>query len=192
MENNILETVARSLNVELPYRENLDEYLDMILPVVRRWGEDINEVANYSVKGGKPWLEVRDEENFHNVVVHFFNEGGEYLKSIDGNVMRGKWRILEGTNKIIIELGGGGKPVQTELYELAYLDQTFFILKKHGNQQRNRKYFAMGFELSVAGLEWRDYVELLFNNYRRRHQSYRLTVGFVAVVILIILIYAFF
>ncbi|MBK7335270.1 MAG: hypothetical protein IPJ00_03540 [Saprospirales bacterium] len=183
-----LETILRSLNVELPLRDNLDDYIDIIVPEIRKWGEDLSEMNYYSSKGGKPWPEVRDEDNFHNTIVHFFNEGGEYLRSTDGNVIKGQWRLLEGTNKMIIDLGGG----LSELYELAYLDSYFFILKKHGDQKRARKYFAMGFEPYIKGLEWRDYVEELFNTYRRKHRTYQLITGAVVILIIIVLALSFF
>ena len=190
-QQNWLETILRSLNVELPPRESLDEYLDIIIPEVRKWGEDLAETKYYSHPGGKPWLEVRDEENFHNTVLHFFNDNGEYLRSTDGNVIKGRWRLLEGTNKMIIEAGdkGGG---MGELYELAYLDTYFFILKKHGSQSRRKKYFAMGFEPYVKGLEWRDFAEALFNTYRSKHRTYQIAIAVIAVVVLILLLFSFF
>ena len=208
----MLETVLRSLNVELPHRESLDEYLDIIIPAVRKWGEDLGETKYYSQEGGKPWLEVRDEDNFHNTIVHFFNElqqggnpaSGEYLRSTDGNVIKGRWRLLEGTNKMIIEMGGGGGGGgdkgggggggggQSELYELAYLDSYFFILKKHGEQRGRRKYFAMGFEPFIKGLEWRDYAEALFNTYRSKHRTYQITMAIVVILVILVLALSFF
>jgi hypothetical protein len=186
-EQNWLETILRSLNVELPELDSLDEYVDEIIPKVRKWGEDLSETHFYSSPGGKPWLEVRDEENFHNTVLHFFNDGGEYLRSTDGNVIKGRWRLLEGTNKMLIE-SGGDKGGLTELYELAYLDNYFFILQKHGSQQRRKKYFAMGFELYVKGYEWRDYAEALFNTYRSRHRTYQYTMAGVIILVIVILL----
>jgi hypothetical protein len=190
VENKWLEPVLRSLNVELPPRDTFEEYLDLILPEIRQWSEDLEEEHFFSMEGGKPWLEVRDEENFHNSIVHFFNPKGEYLRSIDGNVIRGKWRLLEGSNKMLIETQE--KASSMEMYELAYLDRYFFILKKHGNQARRRNYFVMGFEPAVQGLEWRDYVEALFNIYRNRKGSYRFVIYIIAIVIVIIVLLSIF
>ena len=192
MENKFLESVARSLNVELPYRENLGEYLDLILPEIQNWGEDISERSFYSSRGGKPWMEVRDDDNFNSKILHFFNDQGEYLRVTNGDVNRGKWRYMADTNKFMIEIGGGGGKSggggANELYDLAYLDANFFILKKSG---RNR-YFVMGREGLVSGLEWRDYVELLFNNYRNRAKNYQLAVGVILVVIIIVILFSVF
>ncbi|MEM1219362.1 MAG: hypothetical protein AAGH79_10635 [Bacteroidota bacterium] len=193
MENNFLEVVARSLNVELPERSTMDDYLDLIIPEIRQWGEDLNETKFYVQKGGKPWMEIRDEANFTSTILHFFNEGGEYLRSTNGDIIRGKWRLLENTNKMIIEAAGGGKDKGgSELYELAYLDNAFFILKKHGQQNRKRRYFAMGYEYAVKGLEWKDYIELLFNTYRSKHSNYRSVIIIIMVVIVIIVLLSIF
>lgn len=166
--NNPLDNIEETFEINLPVRESLDDYLDEILPDIRPLGEDLSEQQYYVMPGGKPWLEVRDDPNFQEAVLHFFNEGGEYLQSVDGNVIRGRWRLLDGTNKIIIELGGSDRnPGRSELYELAFLNARFFILVKHGNQHKQgRKYFFMGFEPMIRGLKWKDCVDLLYNEYR--------------------------
>jgi hypothetical protein len=189
---NWLESLLRSLNVELPHRENLEEYIDMIVPAVRKWGEDLSETKYYSSSGGKPWLEVRDEADFHNTILHFFNPEGEYLRATDGNVLRGKWRVLEGTNKMIIDLSGDKGGGISELFELAYMDAEFFILKKHGNQLGRRKYLTMGFEPYTSGLEWRDYAEALFNTYRSKARTYRYALAFAVFVAILILLFSIF
>lgn len=179
----MIETFLRSLNIELPIRDTLDEYLDIIIPSVRKWGEDLGETKYYSKEGGKPWLEFRDQDNFHNTILHFFNVGGEYLKSTDGNVIKGKWRLLEGTNKLIIEIGDLEKGGTAELFELAYLDSNFFILRKHGEQPGRRKYTSLGYEPYIQGLEWRDYAEALFSTYRNKARTYQIVAAVVIIVI---------
>lgn len=195
MENKIVDKVSRSFSVELPARETLDQYLDLILPEVRPWGEDLNEKEHYVSTGGKPWLEIRDDEGFHEAVLHFFNEGGEYLQSVEGNVSRGRWRLLDGSNKIILEMSN-----RSELYELAFLSSAFFILKKHGNKNSGggkpgkgrRKYFVMGFEPYMIGLEWRDYIELLFNTYRSQHNTYKTLAIFLVILLAVIILFSLF
>ncbi len=215
--DNPLQNIDQTFEINLPEKQSLDEYLDEMLPGIRPLSEDLRETKFYAVEGGKPWLEIRDDPNAQEMVLHFFNEGGEYLKSIDGNVTRGRWRLLDQTNKIIIEQGGksggsqggsggkgggkgggshggqqgGGKssgPAKSELYELAFLNAQFFILKKHGDQTRKgrRKYFMMGYEGTVRGLKWLDCVELLFNEYRNQWSAFN-TIVVIAVVILVIL-----
>lgn len=192
LENAFLDRIFKMFSVELPYLDNLDDYLDTILPEMQQWGEDLIEQEYFVQYGGKPWLEVTDDEHALEDVLHFFNDDGEYLRSIDGNVFKGSWRLLPNTNKIVIEQGSG--TTKTEMYDLAYLDDYFFILQKRGDQPRkgNAKYLAMGYEPAVSGLEWRDYVEALFNNYRNRSKTYRIVIwGIVLVAILIIALSVF-
>ena len=202
--DNPLQNIDKTFELDLPERQTLDDYLDTVLPGIRHLGEDLREMKFFVVEGGKPWMEIRDDPNFQETVLHFFNEGGEYLQSVDGNVSKGRWRLLDQTNKIIIEQGGssrggskgggdnrsGGNPSKSELYELAFLNPQFFILKKHGDQTRKgrRKYFFMGYEGTVRGLKWLDCVELLMNEYRNQWSQFNTWVV-VAVVILVLLFF---
>ncbi|MCB0704496.1 MAG: hypothetical protein KDC34_04270 [Saprospiraceae bacterium] len=189
MEFKFLDVFSRSLSLELPKYETMYEYLDFIIPLVRPWGEDIDEMEYYSQEGGKPWMEIREDESFHDVILHFFNEGGEYLRSVNGNMTKGKWRILEQSNKIIIEAGN-----VSELYELSYLDGVFFILRKHGDHHTNpkRKYFTLGDERVMTDLIWRDYVEALYNTYRNKAVLFRTLVYAAMIFVVAIILFAIF
>lgn len=186
-----MEKITGEFEIELPAQQKLDDYLDLILPQIRQYSEDLREMENYVMAGGKPWQEIRDDVSFQEVVLHFFNDGGEYLQSVDGNVSKGRWRLLDTTNKIIIE-SGGGKFNTSELYELAFLDQNFFILKKHGDQQRkrSRQYLMMGYEGAVRGLKWKDAVELLFNQYKGQMGSFNYFVIAAIVLVLIVILFS--
>ena len=183
MDNKIVDTVSRSFEVELPQANTLDQYLDFIIPQIYQWGEDLGETKHYVAPGGKPWLEFRDSENFHEAVLHFFNEGGEYLQVVNGNISKGRWKLLGDTNKLIIEQGN-----RSELFILGFLSETFFILKKHGRGT----YLVMGYEPRVAGLEWRDYVESLFNTYRENESNTKTTLIVIIVIVAIIVLFSVF
>ena len=177
MLNQFIQELRESFDVSLPERNSMSEYLDTIIPLIRASSEDINEIVNYSSEGGKPWMEVRDDVSFNSVVLHFFNKNGEYLRSTNGDIFKGKWRTLPDSNKIIIDAGA------SELFELAYLDRNFFILKKHGNHS-HRKYFCMGSERLVRNIEWKDYVELLFSNYESNVSKFKITLTLVVLAII--------
>lgn len=168
--NNPLDQIGDTFSVDLPKAQSLDDLLDAVLKEVRQYGEDLREQKFYSVPGGKPWLEITDNPEHQEAVLHFFNDQNEYLQSVDGNVSKGRWRLLDTTNKIIIEQGGDrDRPAKSELFELAFLNANFFILKKHGTESSKpgkRKYLFMGHERAVRGLKWTDAVELLFDEYR--------------------------
>lgn len=182
MKNKWGERLARTMEVPLPYADSLDEYLDTLIPTVRPWGEDLRESVYYE---DTPWLEMKDDDLFHETVLHFFNEGGEYLISINGNVDGGSWRFLERSNKLLIEIGG-----QAELYELAFLNRNFFILAKHGDQRRlgAPKYFVLVNERMGRNLEWRDAMELLFNTYRQNNNMYIILALLILLIIAVAII----
>ncbi|MCO6486956.1 MAG: hypothetical protein J5I98_00995 [Phaeodactylibacter sp.] len=176
MENKLLEKVSQAWSTEMPHSETMDEYLDQLLPSVRAIGEDLKESHFFL---GKHWLEFRDDEKFHDTVLHIFNDGGEYLKSVNGDVSSGSWRLM-GSNKIMIE---------DELFELSFLDPEFFILAKHGDQKRlkKQKYFVMVFEPVGKRLEWRNVVEKLYAKYRDSNTYYYI-LAFVIVLVMILLV----
>ncbi len=177
----MLDRFSQALTVELPVAETMDEYIDSMLSKVRPWSEDLREEQFYL---NKPWLEFRDDLTFHEAILHFFNEGGEYIRSIDGNFSMGEWRHMEGSNKLLISIEG-----ENELYDLAFLDNQFFILDKHGDQHRlgEDKYFVMLYEPIGKRLEWRDAMELLFNKYRNSNGFY-ITLGAIVLLIIIMLV----
>ncbi len=183
LENKLLDPILRVFSLELPFYETMDDYLDFIIPLIRPWSEDLNETEYYIEK---PWMEVRDQEDFQEAVLHFYNEEGEYLISIDGNVYPGTWQAIEKNNKLILTRPIEGA-AQRELFDLAFVNDDFFILRKHGDQQRKgyKKYFLMGRENLVSGLEWRDVMELLFNRYRSNSIIILMVVGFLILAALV-------
>ena len=202
MENKITENIARNFELPLPDGATMDQQLDAILPKVKPWGEDLYETQYYV---GTRWLQIQDDDSFHESILHiFFDEGagGEeegggnqriYLISIDGNITKGIWNILERSNTLILEkVDADGNSFTSELYDLAFLNKDFFILKKHGNQIRKggKKYFVLAREGAVRGLEWRDVMELLYNQYRN-NSAYIISLIGLVLTVLGILLYSF-
>ena len=182
LDNKLLGNITKPFSLELKEHDSMDAYLDEIIPNVKPWSEDLREEVFYL---DTRWLEIRDDDDFLETVLHIFRPEEEYLLSIDGNISKGKWRRLEKSNTLIIDLGEDGAVVKSELYDLAFLNKDFFILKKHGDQQRKgkRKYFALCRENIVRDLEWREIMDMLFNNYRNNSQF----LFFMAVVIIIVI-----
>jgi hypothetical protein len=148
---------------------DMDAYLDFILPKVIPYGEDLRE-ENFWL--GKRWKEVRQEEGFHEAILHFFNTGGEYMLSIDGNLMKGSWKPFGGYNSLVMEMGG-----RSELFDLRFLNNDFIILTKHGDQGRKglRRYFVLVHEPATKhggrDLDWLSIMEKLFNVWRENSLS---------------------
>lgn len=177
-----LEKYTKAFNVELPVSDSMDDYIDFILSHIRPMSEDMREEEYWL---GRRWMEIRDDLSFHEAVLHIFNEGGEYLIIVDGNISSGEWSHLDHANSMRIRHGA-----RDELYDMAFLNDDFLIIKKHGDQKRKgqNKYFVLGAESSVRGLEWRDCMELMFNVYRSnsRWGSYLTAIVVILAVILIL------
>lgn len=157
--------ISRALSPELPADlGTMDQHLDFILPKVIPYGEDLREGQFWL---GKRWKEVRDDEGFHEAILHIFNADGEYLLSLDGNVLKGTWKQLGTSNSLILELAG-----KSELFDLRFLNSDFLVLTKHGDQVRKgqRKYFFLVHEPATRGsggeLDWRNLMEKMFNIWR--------------------------
>lgn len=121
-----------------PKRANLEEYLDFLIPKVRYYGEDLVETEYYL---GKRWNEFRP--NSSDVILHIFDPkmkpsqlsgppGTDHLRVTNGDVSVGAWSFMEG-NKMIIQ-----HPNQ-ELYDLSFLNDYFFIIRKHGTNNMGYK-----------------------------------------------------
>lgn len=197
MENKLFDWIADYFNTPFPEAETLAESIDRIIPEIRAHSEDLREEHFYT---NKPWMEVRDDENFHELVIHFFNpalnpkpaeEDGdedfterEYLRTTDGDVWRGKWRYVH--NKILI---GDEDYEETKAYELVFMDNEFMILRLLANPKRflteeKNKYFVLALEPLGRRMEWYDLMRYLFE----KHQSNTLVYYIIAIFIAIIAI----
>jgi hypothetical protein len=169
-EVKIFNDISKSLSPDLPPNlGSMDEHLDYILPKIRPYGEDINE-GKFWMR--KRWREVREDEGFHEAILHIFNDGGEYLLAIDGNVMKGSWKQLGTYNTLILEISG-----KNELFDVSFMNGDFLILTKHGDQTRKglRRYFVLAHEpITRSGgreVDWRNIMEKMFNLWRENSLS---------------------
>jgi hypothetical protein len=180
--NKFIGSVTGVLETELPKQEKLDDYVDFILEKIGSWGHGLSEKEFFI---GKRWLEVRDQYDFVEDILHIFNEADEYLISIDGNIITGKWRLLAGDKGMIIEQGD-----KKELYDLAYLDENYLILRKHGDQMRRgqSKYFVLATESSASKLSWHQLMDELYNVHRGNvNYTYTVTATIVLIIVALIL-----
>jgi hypothetical protein len=187
VEIKLFDKMLQPLRQNLPEANSIDDYLEYkILPKVRPWSEDLREQKFYI---GKSWMELRDDVNFHKTVLHLFNPDGEYLKSEDGEISCGKWRFLAESNKFLIM--EDDKDCDGELYDLAFLDDDYFILRKHGNQRKLGKptFFLMLHEPLAKRTNWREAMEILYDKANRSVGFYILLfVAFLLVIIIWLLL----
>jgi hypothetical protein len=182
--DNIARDFSRAFSPELPSDlGSMDDYLDFIIPRVRPFGEDLAE-KNHWIPFR--WKELRDEDGFHESILHIFNPEGEYLLVLDGNIIRGSWR-LHGANTLILEISG-----RSEMFDMRFMNRYYLILAKPGDQVRKgfRKYFVLVNEAaSRAGgrdLDWRNQMERLFNLWRENNVSLWSWVFFVIILTIIV------
>lgn len=182
MQNPPLKNVHREFDLDLPDFIHMDECVTFVLGKIEHLSRQLHE-QEYFI--GKRWLEVRDDNEFQEMVLHIFNEGGEYLVSIDGDIHKGNWRFLKESNTLITEYLG-----KNELYDLAFLNEDFFVLLKHGNQtyKGQRRYLVLGNEEQIKNLNWRSVMDKMLNIYRSNSQM----LLFIFIGIVIIAIIAFF
>ncbi|MEZ4987999.1 MAG: hypothetical protein R2795_23715 [Saprospiraceae bacterium] len=174
MNNRMLDKVAKPFNVELPEAEGLDDMIGKILPAIRPHSEDLREQEFYLKRN---WIEIRDDEDFHEVILHVFDEDGEYVRVVDGNIECGEWRIMNG--KFVF----GPSSCDAEVYELVFLDEEFFILTKHGNYRKfDRRFLVFIIEPLFKKLNWHEAMEFLFDKYRNTNSF------FITITILLVLI----
>ncbi len=179
MSKNIFSPVQNAFQQELPECESMDEYLDAILPKLQAYSEPIEKEGFLNVR----WLEVNEDEDFRDVMLHIFCVDHEYLISVDGNITKGTWKTLAGDQTFIFEVGG-----RRELYDCVFNHGDFLILKKHGNQQRRgqQKYFFLGRESFIGEKDWAEVIQSLFdisaNNFK--FMSYVFVVGLIIFIIL--------
>lgn len=180
MESKFLDTVTGLFELNLPTDlQTLDQHIEFIIPRVQSWSEDLWEEKFYI---NKRWKEIRDADTYHEVVLHMFMQGGEYMVVIDGDITKGTWRYIKETNTFIVEYGG-----KSSLFDLVFLNGDFFILRKHGDQTRKgrQKYYIYGNEKSTGKLDWRNAMEKLFSLYR---ENSNFTIRLLAVIVIIVFV----
>ena len=169
------------------FEETLDGQIEELLPLIQPNSKSLSDSIDYL---NFSWVEIRDELNFHNRVLHIFNrEGGNYIRSTDGNSEEGKWRFLDvEKQKLSISL-----PESNELFNLVFLDEDFFILTKPSNPMGFKKprYLVMVKEkFAKEGIEWHHVTEVLYNKYEEKTSFSPLIVGFILVLVIIIILFS--
>jgi hypothetical protein len=175
-----LDKIESYFELKQPKFDSLDEAIDTIIPKVQAYSSDLKDEASYL---DKRWMEIRDTDDFHEAVLYIFRKGGECLVSFEGNISKGTWKYLHESNTWLWSSGKG-----EELYDLIFLNSAFFILQKHGNKARNRKYFVMVTESMARRFNWRDMFLSLYNQYLDSAKFRFWTVILVAFIVFILVL----
>lgn len=186
----LINQVFASMNEELPEFKSLDNGIDYLVRYVGRFSEDLWEKEFYT---DKRWKEYRDDVNFQETILHVFQENGTYLRIIDGDIYAGSWENTLGG--IVIQFAK-----KHELFERVFLDEQFFILKKHGDHSakgNSAKYFmviteSLSHKMSRVlrrPAEWNDILDQMYEKYRKS-SNFMVVIFFV--VCLVIILYSIF
>jgi len=182
MQERLLDKIAEPFNIQLPERSTMDQTIDEILGLIRQNSESLREDEYYV---NSQWVELFDDLKQQAVKLYVFQDGGRLLISTNGKVENASWSLLQGTEKMIISAGAMGG----ELYNLAFLDGEFFILKRHGDPRAHtRKYRLFVNERVAARLEWNEALERLYSKYRNTSSPF--IIATLLVVLTIILFFA--
>lgn len=173
-----LNNLFSSSNDDLPEFDNLAQGIGFLMRYLRPYSEGLSDYEFYL---NRRWMEVRDEVEFQEAVLHVFKEQGEYWHIIDGDVAGGSWEHdLRG---IILQFAG-----QHELFELVFLNEDFFILKKHGNHDSKgykSPYLFLASEGLARNAEWPELLNVMYDYYKD-NSSYKTIVFFVLIVVIIV------
>lgn len=148
---------------EFEFNVDQDLQLDLILEQLAPWSEDIFEFREKDYFKTR-WLQVLEPDQASSILHLFFPEDNEYLYSLDGDILfRGTWQPLDDNNSFIINRVTNNQITKSELFDLAYLSEDFFILKKHGDQTKKGKpkYLFLASEEIVDGNNHDDIILLL-------------------------------
>ena len=162
---------------------NMDDFLDDFVPEIRHWSEDLDEKEYYT--GDFPWRELRDEEDFDASIMYFFKEESEFLYSINGNVQAGHWRHLQ-SNKLLIEKNLG-QHTDSELYNMLYMNEDFFILGKPGDQRAlgKSKYLVLIRDHKIGNADWRTAMHILTEKHKKGFGNLLIVIVIVAILLII-------
>ncbi len=189
MEGKFLDRIAENFNPAAPDGQTLDQVMDQVIKVVKPHSEDLRE-ENFYVK--KQWIELRDDPNFHELVMHIFNPEGEYIRSSDGEFFMGQWRYAGNKFMLGRKVNEEDDTPEAKVYELAYLDDEFFILKLLANpkklaQLKESQYFFLIKEAHAKKLDWYEATQLLFRKHQNNNQFFILVSFIVLLLIALVL-----
>lgn len=167
--------------------ENNDEFhqtVEDLVADIYPFSEDLYEVSYFLEKN---WLEISEHDKHD--VLHIFRDQNQYIYSVDGRIIEGSWSMVEDTNVMILErpdIQGGEEKI---LYELAFLNSDFFILKRHGKRiALERQFLVMGREHLVRNKPWQEALDLI----ETQHETNKVVIGIAVIIAILLALYFVF
>jgi hypothetical protein len=161
MEDRLLDKIAEPFNLQLPEYESMEQMIDNVLPAVKKFSEPSFDDETASLLRVE-WVKMSDRPGDTVVSLYRFQEGGEIRIANDG-ALEAQAYEAEGKRIII----GDSIYRNSFLYELAFMDNDFLILKRHGNAANiKNKYLFFCRESIGTRLTWNEALEKMVDKYR--------------------------
>lgn len=186
MEDRLLDKIAEPFNLQLPEYESMEAMIDGVLPAVVKFSEP-DLAAEDSPLYTVGWVRMTDRPGATAVELYDFQgyDRGEIRVTRDGAVDGLAYEVTQHGRRIII-----GQSIMRDsfLYELAFIDADFLILRRHGNAANmQHRYLFFCREAIGTRLTWDEALERMVDKYRNS-QFPLLAVGlFVAALIALML-----
>lgn len=186
MEDRLLDKIAEPFNINLPEKETMEQTIDAYLPAVKKFSEkDLTDENSPLYK--VDWIKMSDKPGMTTISMHTFIRASNEIRIANDGVMDGLvFRVLNSKRVII----GQSMHRDAFLYELAFLDNDFFILKQHGNEANFRKGKYLFFCREGIGdkLTWNQALEKMVDRYRNNEFPWVL-IAVIAAIVLGVLVY---
>ncbi|MBC6992886.1 hypothetical protein QWY85_03715 [Neolewinella lacunae] len=178
MEDRLLDKIAEPFNLKLPEYSSMEEMIEEVLPAVAKYSDptlDDEDAAIFKTD----WVLMSDQVGNTAVSLHTFRPSGEIRIAIDGAIESRSFQVVK-ARRIIM---GYSLSRDSVLYELAFMDSDFLILRRHGNAANHKqKYVFFCSEPIGTRLTWDEALERLVGKYRDNQMPWLL----VLVVILVL------
>ena len=183
MDDRLLDKIAEPFNLKLPEYTNMRAMIEEVLPAVERYSEPgLREEAGPLTRIS--WVRLTDNPGDTVLQLHRFLPGGRLDMANDGILTTTAYEILDDDRLIIgdpvpnpaAKKEKPGKESKSKppralkerfLYQLAFMDNDFLILQRHGNDANfTNKYILYVNEPLGVRLTWDEALEKLVAKYR--------------------------
>jgi len=181
MEDRLLDKIAEPFNLNLPEYASLEEMIDQVIPAVKKFSEP-NLGGENSPLTKVNWVKMSDRPGDTVLRLYAFSPTGEISIATDGEMSSLSYDVDENNPRRIII--GQSRYRDSILYELAFMDNDFLILKQHGNTANiKKKYLFFCSEPIGSRLTWDEALEKLFGKYRDNEMPWL----FILIVLVIVI-----
>ena len=186
MDDRLLDKLAEPFNLKLPEYTSMHEMIEEVLPAVRRFSEPALD-ADDSPLFRNNWVRMTDNVGDNVVHLHTFQSNGNIRVANDGELDSYVYELVNSKRIIIGESLHRG----SFLYELAFMDNDFLILKRHGNDANfENKYLFYAVEHIGTRLTWDEALEKIVAKYRNSEMPWGLVVVVLLVMVALLLYFS--